>query len=169
MLKRSGLFFVFSVIVINVIAQVALPKKSDKVVVKTEAIKIVKAENSSLPEFKFEVEEHDFGNVKEGPEVKYDFVFTNIGKEPIVIQDVHASCGCTTPVWSREPILPGAKSKITAVYNTKGRPGMFNKSITIKSNAAIPEKMLIIKGVVESETTTKTIEKAPNIINEFPK
>ena len=166
MFKRSGLFFVFSVIIINVMAQVAAPKKMQQ----PTADSLKTYSNPNAADFKFEVEEHNFGNVPEGPEVKYDFIFTNTGKEPLVISDVHASCGCTTPVWPREPILPGAKNKITAVYNTKGRPGTFNKSIIIKSNAKTLEKMLIIKGMVEgNNNSNSTPSKAPNIINSFPK
>jgi hypothetical protein len=167
MLKRLGLFFVLSVVVINVVAQVATPKKMEQ---QTKVENVNPITNPNAADFKFEIEEHNFGNIPEGPEVKYDFIFTNTGKEPLIISDVHASCGCTTPVWPREPILPGAKSKITAVYNTKGRPGTFNKSITIKSNGKTAEKMLIIKGTVEAgNSVNSTPSKAPNIINTFPK
>ena len=81
MLKRSGLFFVFSVIIINVMAQVAAPKKMQQ----PTADSLKTFSNPNAADFKFEVEEHNFGNVPEGPEVKYDFVFTNTGKEPLVI------------------------------------------------------------------------------------
>ncbi len=135
---------------------------------KTE-VKIAPAQsNGAMAEMKFEIEQHDFGTIPEGPEAKFDFEFTNIGKEPLVLSDVHASCGCTTPVWPKEPIAPGAKSKITAVYNTKGRGGNFSKSIIIKSNSKNGDKILIIKGVVESANKNNAPAKAPNIINEMP-
>ncbi len=124
--------------------------------------------NNNAADFKFVTEQHDFGTIPEGPQAKFDFEFTNVGKEPLILTDVHASCGCTTPVWSKEPISPGAKSKITAVYNTKGRGGNFTKTITIKSNAKGGDKIVIIKGVVEKAPTVTSPEKAPNVINEMP-
>jgi len=125
------------------------------------------AENPNAAAFKFNEETHDFGTVSEGPEVKFDFEYINIGKEPLILQNVHASCGCTTPVWSKEPILPNQKSKISVVYHTQGRPGTFSKTITISSNAKGGEKLLYIKGLVEKAPTSIAPEKAPNLINEI--
>jgi hypothetical protein len=96
---------------------------------------------------KFKNEEHSFGTIPEGPSVSYDFEFTNTGKEPVILQSVTASCGCTTPSWSKEPILPGKSSKITATYATQGRPNSFTKEITVTSN--IGTKKLKITGNVE--------------------
>ena len=96
---------------------------------------------------KFTQEDHNFGNIPEGPSASYDFEFKNIGKVPIIFSDVHGSCGCTVPVWPKEPILPGKSSKVTATYNTQGRPGNFVKTITINSN--IGTKVVKIQGVVE--------------------
>ncbi len=96
---------------------------------------------------KFAVEEHNFNTIPEGPAVSFDFDFENIGKEAIVLSSVQASCGCTTPNWSKEAILPGKTSKITATYNTQGRPGAFTKTITVNSNVGM--KVLKITGTVE--------------------
>lgn len=95
----------------------------------------------------FAVSVHDFGTIPEGPAAEHEFEFTNTGKEPIVISNVSASCGCTTPSYSKEPVLPGKKGKIKASYNTNGRVAPFTKSITINSNAGT--KVLTIKGEVE--------------------
>ncbi len=124
--------------------------------------------NPNAGEFKFVSESHDFGNIAEGPQAMYDFEFTNTGKEPILISNVHASCGCTTPVWPKEPILPAAKSKISVVYNTKGRPGPFTKTITISSNSKTPERQLIIKGSVDKAPENTVPAKTPAILNETP-
>lgn len=102
-------------------------------------------------EFKFEKELHDFGTVTEGEMATYEFTFTNTGKEPIIISNVAASCGCTTPSWTREPVMPGKKGSIKAVYNSQNRPGPFNKQITITSNAGTPTKVLTIKGNVDRQ------------------
>lgn len=90
--------------------------------------------------FKFQEKNdtYNFGTVKEAGEIEHVFEYTNTGGVPLIIQSVEASCGCTTPDWSREPVLPGKKGKITVKYNTKGRVGPFNKSIYIKSNATVP-------------------------------
>ncbi len=102
-------------------------------------------------EFKFEKERHDFGNVTEGDLASYEFEFKNTGDQPIVISNVRASCGCTTPSWTKEPVPPGGKGTIKAVYNSRNRPGPFNKSITITSNATQPTKILYLKGNVLRE------------------
>ena len=65
----------------------------------------------------------------------HEFVFTNNGNQPLVLTAVKASCGCTTPSWTKEPVLPGQSGHIKASYNSKNRPGRFHKSITITSNA----------------------------------
>jgi hypothetical protein len=96
---------------------------------------------------KFKTEEHNFGNIPEGPAVSTDFEFENKGKEPIILSGVQASCGCTTPTWTKEPVAPGKKGKITATYNTQGRPGNFVKTITVNSN--VGTKIIKITGVVE--------------------
>lgn len=109
--------------------------------------------NPNAPVFKFNEETHDFGTIKEGPEATFDFTFTNVGKEPLIIQDCKASCGCTTPDWTKAPVLPGQKGKISVKYDTKGRPGTFNKSIFIASNAKSKEKRyeLVITGNVVAD------------------
>lgn len=90
---------------------------------------------------------HDFGTIQEGPTAEHEFEFTNTGKEPIIISNVGASCGCTTPSYSKDPVLPGKKGTVKAIYNTQGRVAPFTKTITITSNAGI--KVLTIKGEVE--------------------
>lgn len=103
---------------------------------------------TSEAEIKFELVEHNFGTIKEGTLAAYEFVFTNTGKAPLILSNVQPSCGCTAPEWSKEPIAPGAKGKIKAVYNSHGRPGTFQKYITVKSNAQNGEVSLTIKGTV---------------------
>lgn len=104
----------------------------------------------------FKGDNHDFGTVSEGPAADYEFTFTNTGKEPIILQRVQASCGCTTPSYSKDPVLPGKEGSIKASYNTNGRPGAFVKSITVVSNAGT--KVLTIKGNVEKAPTSSVPE-----------
>ncbi len=122
------------------------------------------AVNPNAPEIQFSNTSHDFGTVPEGPQAKYEFEFTNKGHEPLVLSNVQASCGCTTPEWSKEPIMPGQTSKITAIYNTQGRPNAFTKTITVTSNAKTPTVTLTIRGTVEPKPAQAAPEKAPSVI-----
>ena len=79
----------------------------------------------------FEERTHDFGTVDEAGQITYVFTFTNTNATPISISKVKASCGCTTPNWNKAPIAPGETGEVKVSYNTKNRPGMFQKSITI--------------------------------------
>lgn len=96
--------------------------------------------------------EHNFGTIAEdGGKVTAIFIIYNGTKEAINLTEVRASCGCTTPAWTKEPIEPGQKGEITATYNPKGRPGNFNKSITAKTNTGEKLTMRITGTVTASE------------------
>ena len=98
---------------------------------------------------------HDFGTFKEEDgNVACSFSLTNTGSIPLVINRVSASCGCTSPAWSREPIIPGGKGFVEAIYNPKNRPGKFSKSLTVFSNAAKKAIVLTIKGDVIPKVRT---------------
>ncbi|MBC7449240.1 MAG: DUF1573 domain-containing protein [Hymenobacteraceae bacterium] len=99
---------------------------------------------------KFDSEAHDFKNVGESTLATHEFKFTNIGTAPIVIANVQASCGCTTPDWTKTPVLPGKTGFVKAVYNSAGRPGQFSKTVTVTSNATNASVALAIKGAVLS-------------------
>ena len=81
---------------------------------------------------RFDKKVHDFGDVliAEGP-VSCIFTFTNIGTQPIVIQNVISSCGCTTPEWTREPVRPGATGTISATFSNDQGPYPFDKTLTV--------------------------------------
>jgi hypothetical protein len=96
----------------------------------------------------FDRDAYDFGNVPEGTMATHEFKFKNTGNQPIVIATVQASCGCTTPDWTKTPVLPGKSGMVRAVYSSAGRPGVFNKTVTITSNATEPSRVLSIKGTV---------------------
>ena len=80
------------------------------------------------PQIVFDNKNHDFGTFEEetGP-VTHDFRFVNSGNEPLVLQNVRSTCGCTVPKYTREPIAPGDSGSIKVTYNPKGRPGKFSK------------------------------------------
>lgn len=99
--------------------------------------------------------EHNFGTFKEeAGRQTFDFVITNTGSEPLVIQNVVASCGCTTPDWTRQPIPSGAKGKVTAIYDPKDRPGQFNKTLSVYTNTKPEVTVLVIKGEVVAHEKT---------------
>lgn len=100
-------------------------------------------------QIEFSKEVHDYGTVDYGGNGQCTFEFKNTGNAPLIISNAKGSCGCTVPAWPKEPIAPGASSKITVKYDTK-RPGAINKSVTITSNAAnAPTKVIRIKGNVK--------------------
>ncbi len=113
------------------------------------------------PVFKFEKEIIDYGKIKQGANGVRIFEFTNVGKSPLVITQVQASCGCTVPKKPEKPIMPGEKGKIEVSYDTK-RLGGFSKAITIYSNAQNPRKMIKIKGYIEKK---ESLEKKKSVVS----
>lgn len=90
----------------------------------------------------FEEEVFDFGSIIEGESVEHVFKFKNTGKNPLIINLAQGSCGCTVPEWPRDPILPGKGGEIKVKFNSKGKQGEQDKSVTISANT-IPNKTKI--------------------------
>lgn len=107
--------------------------------------------NDSKPEIVFDKLVHDFGTIWDGASKEYFFVFTNKGKAPLILTNVQPSCGCTAPVWPKEPIMPGQKAKIQIVYNPGALRDAFSKTISVKSNAVNDNVILTIKGVIKDK------------------
>ena len=99
---------------------------------------------------KFDQEDYNFGKVTQGQIVEHSFEFTNTGKEPLIISECHASCGCTVPEWPRDPIAPGEKSKITTKFNTAGKSGEQRKVVTVTANTEPFETYISVSGFVEA-------------------
>lgn len=116
---------------------------------------ITTAAIAQKPTIVFDELEHDFGSFKESDgNQTTTFKFTNKGDVPLVLNNVRASCGCTTPKWTREPVAPGNSGEIQVSYNPKNRPGSFNKTVMVRSNAENGTTVLRIKGrVAEREKT----------------
>jgi hypothetical protein len=100
--------------------------------------------------------EYNFGKIPQGKPVTHIFLFTNTGTTPLKLDNVQASCGCTTPEWSKDPVAPGETSKITVGYNAAS-DGPFTKYITITYNGT-QNKQVIIKGEVWKTPTTSAPE-----------
>jgi archaellum component FlaG (FlaF/FlaG flagellin family) len=105
------------------------------------------ASNPKAPKATFEKTVHNFGKIPQGTPVTTTFTVKNTGKAPLLISGVQASCGCTTPSYTKEPIAPGKTGTITATYNAAAI-GDFNKTITITHNAGEPI-MLSLQGTVQ--------------------
>ena len=125
---------------------------------------VVKAQNTSnppvnpnAPEIKFDSLVHDYGTIMQDANGDCEFKFKNIGKEPLILTSVTASCGCTTPYWSKEPILPG-KTEVIKVHYATNRIGIISKQITVISNAKNSPVILNIKGNV----LQKPVDNAPD-------
>lgn len=119
--------------------------KTGSEVVATDSLSKAAAQ---LGKVEFEESAFDFGQVKEGEQVKHTFVLKNIGDAPVILSKVTASCGCTQPEFSKSPILPGGTSDIHVTFNSEGQVGKQQKIITIQSNASNGMTTVQLKGEV---------------------
>ncbi len=101
-----------------------------------------------LPTFAFAEESFDFGTINEGDVVDHIFSFTNNGDAPLIISSATASCGCTVPQWPKEPIPVGGSGEIKVQFNSRNKPGIQNKTITITANTYPKINRLTIKANV---------------------
>ena len=92
---------------------------------------------------------HDFGEIVQGSKSKYTFTFVNKGTTPVVITSATASCGCTVPSYSKEPVAPNQQGTVTAIFDSAGKMGNFVKTITIVTN--VGSSYLNIKGNIIPE------------------
>jgi hypothetical protein len=131
-MKKLFLFASAIVLSTTIFAQQATQKKAEDVV-------------------KFKELSHDFGKIKQGVPVTYDFAFTNVSEAPVIIESATPSCGCTTPVKPEGAIPKGKDNKITAGFNAAAA-GPFNKSITIKvAGIDLPLQLKITGEVVTAD------------------
>lgn len=105
------------------------------------------------PRIVFAEREHNYGTIQKGGDGNCTFTFTNTGDEPLILSNVRASCGCTTPKWTQKPIMPGKAGEIGVRYNTN-TVGGFTKTVTITSNAVNEARVVVkIKGNVVNATS----------------
>jgi hypothetical protein len=115
------------------------------------------AANPNAAEISFETEVIDYGTIEHNADGNRAFKFKNTGKEPLIITNCQGSCGCTVPTWPKEPIKPGATAEIKVKYATD-RVGIFEKTVTVTSNAKTSSKTLRIKGNVKPDPTPAPTE-----------
>ncbi len=104
--------------------------------------------DAGAPTMKFEEEVYDFGKIKDGEKVAYDFKFKNEGNTPLIIKDATATCGCTVPEWSKEPIAPGGSGKISVVFDSAGKSGLQDKVVTITANTVPAQTQIHLVGEI---------------------
>jgi hypothetical protein len=108
---------------------------------------------TDLPVMKFERETHDFGKIKSGDLVHYDFKFTNTGKSPLIITNATATCGCTKPEYPKTPVAPGASDVIKVTFNSTGKMGLQDKQVTVTANTNPAESRVHLLGDVTNPTS----------------
>lgn len=113
------------------------------------------------PRISFSQMEYDFGEVHElGGAVQYRFVYTNTGGRPLLLTDVKTTCGCTSPSWSKEPVMPGKSGYIDVQFDPRDRTGSFTKSIIVSDNTGGKPTTLYISG--------RVVPRPQQIASEFP-
>ena len=113
-----------------------------------------KAGATAGPAIVFEEVKYDFGSVVQGGTVDHTFKFKNTGTAPLVISNIGVSCGCTTPEWTKAPVMPGKSGTIAAHFNSTGKMGMQNKVLTIESNATAGSTTVSLVGEVKEASAT---------------
>ncbi|HEX8349593.1 MAG TPA: DUF1573 domain-containing protein [Hymenobacter sp.] len=109
------------------------------------------------PQIQFETDKFDFGTIKQGDIVDHTFKFKNVGTQPLVISNIGVSCGCTTPDWTKEPVMPGKTGTVTAKFNSAGKMGVQNKVLTIESNSAAGNSMVSLVGTVADASASASV------------
>jgi len=124
--------------------KIDMAKKRDQKVIKASA------------QIQFDSTEIDFGTVDEGEIVEAKFTVINAGKTDLVISNVQPSCGCTVPIWPKNPIKPGASSEVLANFNTSGKPNRQFKTLTLFANTPTGRHVLKLRGFVKPKNPVKT-------------
>ncbi len=106
------------------------------------------APNPNAPVLTFAESQFDFGDIQPASKVRHTFKFTNTGKTPLLIADATASCGCTTPSWTKEAIAPGATGEMEVQFDSKGKQGLISKQVSVRANTQPSITTIYIKGNV---------------------
>lgn len=105
---------------------------------------------------KFDNIKYDWGTVKQGDAMNHTFKFTNTGKSPLVISNAKASCGCTVPNWTKDPVAPGKTGEIKVKFDSSGKNGAVTKTITVTANTEPENTVLTITGKVDAPAAGKS-------------
>ncbi|MFC4872180.1 DUF1573 domain-containing protein [Negadavirga shengliensis] len=128
--------------------------EQNQVVTPSNTQNVQPADPGSLGVFEFEMTEFDFGTIQEGEVVEHLFTFKNAGQAPLVISNIQASCGCTSPDWTKTPIKPGEEGFVKVVFNSAGKSGAQSPTVTIQANTSPNVTRLRLKGAVNQKTAS---------------
>ncbi|OYQ38152.1 hypothetical protein CHU92_06395 [Flavobacterium cyanobacteriorum] len=146
MIKKSvAMLAVASVLVAVSCKENAATRIDDETAKKAEMAYV---NSGKKPVIKFESTDHDFGTIKEGDKVEHVYKFTNTGDADLVVTSAKASCGCTVPSYTQTPVKPGGTGEIKAVFDSSGKPGMQQKTITVTMNTEKGNETLNFKANV---------------------
>lgn len=129
-------------------------KKEDNSKISTDVINVpatasgIPVKSGSAPVMTFNEEKHDFGKITQGEKVSHSFIFKNTGGSDIVISSAQGSCGCTVPTYPKEPVKVGQESKIDVVFDSDGKSGLVEKTITLVTNCNPSTKVLTINSTI---------------------
>lgn len=118
----------------------------------TAEVKAPVVTNGQYPVMQFESSAHDFGKINAGDKVSYDFKFTNTGTGDLVIANAVGSCGCTVPEYPKEPVAPGKSGVMKVTFNSAGKSGMQQKTVTITTNTKAQKEQLTIKAAITPQS-----------------
>lgn len=100
----------------------------------SDSLKAITPTAEKFPVMEFDKSVVDLGKINEGDSLFHTYRFVNKGNMPLVISSVNASCGCTTPKWTQEPVLPGGSGEISVKFNSKNKEGKLRKTVSIYAN-----------------------------------
>lgn len=119
------------------------------------------ADPSTLGQFRFEEMEYNFGTIDEGKVIEKIFKFTNEGQAPLVISNITASCGCTSPDWTKTPVKPGEEGFVKVIFNSTAKTGAQAPTVTIQANTSPNVTRLSMRGNVNPKLTGSTVAAGP--------
>jgi hypothetical protein len=119
------------------------------------------ADPSTLGSFQFSEVEYDFGTINEGKVVEKIFNFTNNGQAPLVISNITASCGCTSPDWTKAPVKPGETGFVKVVFNSAAKSGAQSPTVTIQANTNPTVTRLSLRGSVTAKSASGAAATGP--------
>ena len=128
---------------------IALALMSTFVFAQDQNKKIDLSQKSTGGTIKFEKKVHNFGQITEGQKVSTTFKFYNTGSDSVTLTEVKAGCGCTIPKWPKYAIAPGDSAEIMVTFNSRGKSGVFTKSVFVKHNGEGGVEYITIKGIVK--------------------
>lgn len=146
MIKKSlAMFAIASLALTSCKKENAALRIDDAVAKKAE---LAHTDAGKMPVIKWENPDHDFGTINEGDKVEHVYKFTNVGTADLVITNVKASCGCTVPSHTETPVKPGQTGEVKAMFDSSGKPGAQQKTITVMLNTEKGTEMLNFKANV---------------------